>query len=76
MLPPGGRSAATPAHSENQENFRPSGPLPIIGAGAKGETGGVPFFFLFLSAFGFFFSRLLLNWPFAMVCSLLSGGER
>jgi hypothetical protein len=27
---------------------------------------------LFLSAFGFFFSRLLLIWPFAMVSSLLS----
>jgi hypothetical protein len=56
-----GSSAAMPAHSDNQENFRPSGALPFIGAGAKGETGGAPFFFLFLSAFGFFFSRLLLN---------------
>ena len=27
-------------------------------------------FFLFFSAFGFFFSRLLLNWPFAILSSL------
>jgi hypothetical protein len=25
---------------------------------------------LFFSAFGFFFSRLLLNWPFAILSSL------
>jgi hypothetical protein len=56
-----------PAHSDNQENFRPPGTLPSISAGAKDETGGAPFFFLFLSAFGFFFSRLLLDCPFAMV---------
>lgn len=46
---------------DDQENFRPPGALPFIGAVANGETGGAPFFFLFLSAFGFFFSRLLLN---------------
>lgn len=62
-----------PTHRDNQENFRLPGAFPLIGAGAKGETGGTPFFFLFLSAFGFFFSRLLLNWPFAMVGSLFSG---
>jgi hypothetical protein len=28
---------------------------------------------LFLSAFGFFFSRLLLIWPFAILSSLLPG---
>lgn len=58
---------------DNQENFLPPGALPIIGAGVNGETGGAPFFLLFLSAFGFFFSRLLLNWPFAMSCSLFWG---
>jgi hypothetical protein len=29
-------------------------------------------FFLFFSAFGFFFSRLLLNWPFATLSSFRS----
>jgi hypothetical protein len=35
----------------------------------NGEAAG-PLFFLFLSAFGFFFSRLPLNWPFAISSSL------
>jgi hypothetical protein len=73
MLPSRWQVAARPARRDNQENFRPPGALPFIGAEANGETGGAPFFFLFLSAFGFFFSRLLLNWPFAMLCSLFSG---
>jgi len=30
-------------------------------------------FFLFFSAFGFFFSRLLLNWPFATLASFACG---
>src|SRR6185312_16244954 len=59
---------------DNQENFLPLGALPIIGDGVNGETGGAPFFLLFLSAFGFFFSRLLLNWPFALVVLALLGG--
>lgn len=46
---------------DDQENFRPPGALPVIGTGVNGETGEAPFFLLFLSAFGFFFSRLLLN---------------
>lgn len=58
---------------DNQENFRPPSGLPFIGAVANGEACRAPFFFLFLSALGFFFSRLLLNWPFAMLCSLFSG---
>ena len=38
----------------------------------NGEPAGTLFFFfLFLSAFGFFFSRLLRNWPFAILSSLL-----
>jgi cell division protein FtsW (lipid II flippase) len=53
-----GRGGAGAQNS--QENFRPPAALPFIGAVANGETGGAPFFFLFLSAFGFFFSRLLL----------------
>jgi hypothetical protein len=32
--------------------------------GANGDTAGAALT-LFLSAFGFFFSRLLLSWPFA-----------
>jgi len=41
------------------EDFLPPGPDPEKRADANGETGGV-LFCLFLSAFGFFFSRLLL----------------
>jgi hypothetical protein len=39
------------------------------GLDTNGEAAGV-LFFLFLSAFGFFFSRLLLNRPFAISSSL------
>ena len=49
---PGGRVT-----SGSYENFLVSPALPI-GRGAKGEAIGAAFF-LFLSAFGFFFSRLL-----------------
>ena len=35
----------------------------------RGDAVGV-LFFLFLSAFGFFFSRLLLNCPFAISSSV------
>jgi hypothetical protein len=36
-------------------------------------TGALFFLFLFLSALGFFFSRLLLNWPFATLSSFACG---
>jgi hypothetical protein len=45
---------------ENYENFLPAALFPVSRAGVNGETAGA-LFFLFLSAFGFFFSRLLLN---------------
>ena len=38
----------------------PLEPCPVGRVGLKGETAGMPLL-LFLSAFGFFFSRLLLN---------------
>ena len=38
--------------------------------GAHGDAG-IEIFDLFLSAFGFFFSRLLLNCPFAISSSIL-----
>jgi hypothetical protein len=41
------------------DDFLPPVPDPENRVGANGETGGVCFC-LFLSAFGFFFSRLLL----------------
>ena len=45
---------------ENYENFLPAAPFPVSLVGVNGETAGA-LLFLFLSAFGFFFSRLLLN---------------
>lgn len=54
----------------NYENFRPRASFPVIDVGANGEAAGT-LFFLFFSAFGFFFSRLLLNCPFATLSSLL-----
>jgi len=42
----------------------------MSGVDMNGEVAGM-LFFLFLSAFGFFFSRLLRNWPFAILSSLL-----
>ena len=43
--------------------------MPIIRTRSNGDGTGA-LFFLFFSAFGFFFSRLLLNWPFATLSSL------
>ena len=43
--------------------------FPIIRTRSNTDVTGA-LFFLFFSAFGFFFSRLLLNWPFATVPSL------
>jgi hypothetical protein len=48
------------------ENFLPEGSFPIIRTRSNTDGTGA-LFFLFFSAFGFFFSRLLLNWPFATV---------
>jgi hypothetical protein len=42
----------------------PRGWIPGKRGAANGDAAGADFT-LFLSAFGFFFSRLLLNWPFA-----------
>ena len=50
------------------ENFLPEASLPVTSV--NGEAAGALFFFLFFSALGFFFSRLLLNWPFATLSSL------
>jgi len=49
------------------ENFLREAPLPVTSV--NGEAAGA-LFFLFFSALGFFFSRLLLNWPFATLSSL------
>jgi hypothetical protein len=51
------------------ENFLSETSFPIIRTRSSGDGTGAPFFLLF-SAFGFFFSRLLLNWPFATLSSL------
>jgi hypothetical protein len=45
---------------ENYENLLPAALFSVSRPGVNGETAGA-LFFLFLSAFGFFFSRLLLN---------------
>ncbi|MGC2076843.1 MAG: hypothetical protein WA728_12560 [Xanthobacteraceae bacterium] len=45
---------------ENYESFLPAALFPVSLVGVNGETAGA-LFFLFLSAFDFFFSRLLLN---------------
>jgi hypothetical protein len=61
---------------DRYENFLPTPPwtvFPVSRAELNGEASGA-LFFLFLSAFGFFFSRLLLNWPFAILSSLLLPG--
>jgi hypothetical protein len=52
------------------ENFLSETSFPIIRTRSNGDGTGAPFFLLF-SAFGFFFSRLLLNWPFATLSSLV-----
>jgi hypothetical protein len=62
-----GPSVASPhMHSTRHETF--FAPLPCAGlpgnrAAANGDAGAA--LILLLSAFGFFFSRLLRNWPFA-----------
>jgi hypothetical protein len=43
------------------KNFLLAPAFPVSSVDANGESAGAPFFFLFFSAFGFFFSRLLLN---------------
>ena len=50
------------------QNFLREASFPIIPTPNADGTGAA--FFLFFSAFGFFFSRLLLNWPFAILSSL------
>jgi hypothetical protein len=50
---------ADPSRQQTYENFLPGAPFPVSGVAVNGETAGASFF-LFLSAFGFFFSRLLL----------------
>jgi hypothetical protein len=55
------------------ENFLSETSFPIIRTRSNGDGIGALFFLLF-SAFGFFFSRLLLNWPFATL-SFLACGE-
>ena len=52
------------------ENFLPKESFPVIRTGVNGEGAGT-FFRLFLSAFGFFFSRLLRICPLAILSSLL-----
>jgi hypothetical protein len=47
----------------------PEASFPIIRTRSNANGTGA-LFFLFFSAFGFFFSRLLLNWPFATSSSL------
>jgi hypothetical protein len=49
----------------------PLEPLLVTGLSVDGDAASA-LFFLFLSAFGFFFSRLLLNCPFAISSSLRS----
>ena len=46
------------------ENFLPEAYFPVIRASVNGEAARA-LFFLFFSALGFFFSRLLLKWLFA-----------
>jgi hypothetical protein len=59
------------SEQDNHENFLPTVFCPVGHAGVNGEATGAAFF-LFLSALGFFFfSRLLLNWPFAISSTLL-----
>jgi hypothetical protein len=59
------------SEQDNHENFLPTVFCPVGHAGVNGDATGAAFF-LFLSALGFFFfSRLLLNWPFAISSTLL-----
>jgi hypothetical protein len=50
------------------ENFLPEMSFSIIRTRSNTDGTGA-LFLLFFSAFGFFFSRLLRNWPFATVPS-------
>ena len=77
IMPPEGaaprRCSRRPEPAQDSyENFLPLASFPVIRTGVNGEAAGASFF-LFLSAFGFFFSRLLLIWPFAILSSLLPG---
>ncbi len=54
------------------ESFLPELSFPIIRRRSNANATGA-LFFLFFSAFGFFFSRLLLNWPFATLSSFACG---
>ena len=51
----------------------PRGGVPAARGDANGDAAGAALT-LFLSAFGFFFSRLLLIWPFATLLSRGSDG--
>jgi hypothetical protein len=54
------------------ENFLSETSFLIIRTRSNANGTGA-LLFLFLSAFGFFFSRLLLNWPFATLSSFACG---
>jgi hypothetical protein len=56
----GSDSGRRPTGTDFYEDFLPWEPFPMGRIDLKGEAAGMPFL-LFLSAFGFFFSRLLLN---------------
>jgi hypothetical protein len=64
------RRVRLPVGFSDCQDFLPPASFPVSRTGVNGE-GAAASFFLFLSAFGFFFSRLLLIWPFATVSSLL-----
>jgi len=65
------QSESVPVRTQRRyQNFLPPASLPVSRTGVNGDAAGASFF-LFLSAFGFFFSRLLLIWPFAISSSLL-----
>src|SRR5262249_39586390 len=78
-----GRRAA-PARRRDGRRLRPRSPpacyffpaLPAPIPGANGVGTGPPFFFLFLSCFGFFFSLLLRICPLAMTFLLHCGTAR
>jgi hypothetical protein len=62
----------SPGGGLSYENFLPEASFPIIRTRSNANGIGA-LFFLFFSAFGFFFSRLLLNWPFATLSSFACG---
>jgi hypothetical protein len=63
------RTSDAGSNTLGYENFLPEASFPVIRASVKGEAVGA-LFFLFFSALGFFFSRLLLSWLFAILFSL------